>query len=104
MNSQEIKNILFKKCTAFITDREQTVTQIIKSNQQGLQSETKSSAGDKHETGRAMLQLEMEKASRIHMVEENIFHMPAENSFHIATENKIHTPMENKTPIPVRRF
>ncbi len=29
-----------------------------------MQSETKSSAGDKHETGRAMLQLEMEKASQ----------------------------------------
>nr|WP_209401900.1 GreA/GreB family elongation factor [Pseudozobellia sp. WGM2] len=29
--------------------------------QESLQSETKSSAGDKHETGRAMLQLEREK-------------------------------------------
>lgn len=37
---------------------------IITSNQKALQSETKSSAGDKHETGRAMLQLEMEKASQ----------------------------------------
>lgn len=33
----------------------------IKDAQQGLQSESKSSAGDKHETGRAMLQLEAEK-------------------------------------------
>ncbi|MGB0982308.1 MAG: 3-oxoacyl-ACP synthase [Winogradskyella sp.] len=32
--------------------------------QNALQSETKSSAGDKHETGRAMLQLEREKAGR----------------------------------------
>jgi hypothetical protein len=46
----------------------------------------------------------LEKASRIHIVGENIFHIPVENSFHIATENKIHTPMENKIPIPVRRF
>ena len=29
-----------------------------------MSSETKSSAGDKHETGRAMLQLEMEKAGQ----------------------------------------
>ena len=41
-----------------------TVEQIISSNQKALQSETKSSAGDKHETGRAMLQLEIEKASQ----------------------------------------
>ena len=34
------------------------------SNKKALLSETKSSAGDKHETGRAMLQLEMEKASQ----------------------------------------
>jgi len=32
--------------------------------QESLQSETKSSAGDKHETGRAMTQLEQEKLSR----------------------------------------
>ncbi|NIJ44087.1 transcription elongation GreA/GreB family factor [Wenyingzhuangia heitensis] len=31
-----------------------------------LMSETKSSAGDKHETGRAMLQLEMEKLGQQH--------------------------------------
>ena len=44
--------------------RAQTVEEIISSNQKALHSETKSSAGDKHETGRAMLQLEMEKASQ----------------------------------------
>ncbi len=33
-------------------------------NKKALFSETKSSAGDKHETGRAMLQLEMEKTSQ----------------------------------------
>ena len=32
--------------------------------QNGLQSESKSSAGDKHETGRAMLQLEAEKLGK----------------------------------------
>ncbi len=42
----------------------ETVTKIIVSNKKALESETKSSAGDKHETGRAMLQLEMEKASQ----------------------------------------
>ena len=32
--------------------------------QQSLDSETKSSAGDKHETGRAMLQIDLEKAGK----------------------------------------
>ncbi|MEO0526533.1 MAG: 3-oxoacyl-ACP synthase [Bacteroidota bacterium] len=36
----------------------------ISSIEESLRSETKSSAGDKHETGRAMLQLEREKAGQ----------------------------------------
>ena len=58
-----IKEELILKCKKFVNDKFQTVETIMKSNQAALQSETKSSAGDKHETGRAMLQLEMEKAS-----------------------------------------
>ena len=48
----------------FVNKRLQTVEEILHSHQKSLQSETKSSAGDKHETGRAMIQLEMEKASQ----------------------------------------
>ncbi len=64
MDSKKLKNILFRTCFDFVQNREKTVRDIIVSNQMALQSETKSSAGDKHETGRAMLQLEMEKASQ----------------------------------------
>ncbi|CAM1334318.1 3-oxoacyl-ACP synthase [Tenacibaculum aestuariivivum] len=59
-----IKEKLYKQCVNYVAKRMQTVEQIISSNQKALQSETKSSAGDKHETGRAMLQLEMEKAGQ----------------------------------------
>lgn len=59
-----IKQELFNECVSFVNNRAQTVEDIISSNQKALQTETKSSAGDKHETGRAMLQLEMEKASQ----------------------------------------
>ncbi|KGL62463.1 3-oxoacyl-ACP synthase [Polaribacter sp. Hel1_85] len=60
----EIKKELFKQCEDFVNNRLQTVEDIISSNRKALHSETKSSAGDKHETGRAMLQLEMEKAGQ----------------------------------------
>lgn len=60
----DIKIALLNQCEGFVNKRLQTVQSIISSNQNALQSETKSSAGDKHETGRAMLQLEMEKASQ----------------------------------------
>lgn len=61
---KEIKEQLYGACIAFVQKRVDTVQHIIDSNQRALSSETKSSAGDKHETGRAMLQLEMEKASQ----------------------------------------
>lgn len=59
----KIKEELLKKCTEVVGIKYETVTKIMASNRKALESETKSSAGDKHETGRAMLQLEMEKAS-----------------------------------------
>ncbi|WP_299015167.1 3-oxoacyl-ACP synthase [uncultured Polaribacter sp.] len=59
-----LKENLFKQCENFVNKRLQNVEAVISSNQKALQSETKSSAGDKHETGRAMLQLEMEKAGQ----------------------------------------
>tara|TARA_R110002072_G_scaffold170_7_gene1164 strand:+ start:288 stop:737 length:450 start_codon:yes stop_codon:yes gene_type:complete len=59
-----IKTALYNQCQMFVDKRLQTIQDIISSNQKALQSETKSSAGDKHETGRAMLQLEMEKAGQ----------------------------------------
>lgn len=63
-NFQQIKQQLHKACLLFVNNRLETVTIAIESNKKDLFSETKSSAGDKHETGRAMLQLEMEKAGQ----------------------------------------
>lgn len=63
MNTQ-IKQQLYNQCEAFVANKETTILKTIQSHQEALHSETKSSAGDKHETGRAMLQLEMEKASQ----------------------------------------
>ena len=57
-----IKQQLYNQCLEFVENRFQTIQNTIKEIQESLGSETKSSAGDKHETGRAMLQLEREKA------------------------------------------
>jgi len=58
----KIKEELYLECKNFLDVRFNTVVDRIAGIQESLQSETKSSAGDKHETGRAMLQLEREKA------------------------------------------
>ncbi|WP_290698336.1 3-oxoacyl-ACP synthase [Lacinutrix sp.] len=58
----KIKQQLYSQCQQFLDNRLQTIQKTINEIQESLTTETKSSAGDKHETGRAMLQLEREKA------------------------------------------
>jgi len=62
--SLEVKKELYKSCEAFIAEKRSNIHDVMVSNQKALENESKSSAGDKHETGRAMLHLEMEKASQ----------------------------------------
>ncbi|MGB6268777.1 MAG: 3-oxoacyl-ACP synthase, partial [Olleya sp.] len=59
-----IKQQLYNQCQQFLDNRLQAIQKTISEIQESLTSETKSSAGDKHETGRAMLQLEREKAGQ----------------------------------------
>ena len=59
-----IKKELYDRCYAHVNSRLQSIQNLISEIQESLLSETKSSAGDKHETGRAMLQLEREKAGQ----------------------------------------
>lgn len=62
MKNLTIKQELYNQCLEFIDNRFKTIQNNINEIQESLTTETKSSAGDKHETGRAMLQLEREKA------------------------------------------
>ena len=55
------KSQLQEFCKSHVNSRISRIQKDIDSIQESLASETKSSAGDKHETGRAMLQLEREK-------------------------------------------
>ena len=72
----ELKEKLLSQCKDFISRRKKVIDGVIFEIENALLSETKSSAGDKHETGRAMLKLEREKAGvqlrEIHKEEEII--------------------------------
>ncbi|MGB2225011.1 MAG: 3-oxoacyl-ACP synthase [Polaribacter sp.] len=57
---EELKQICLNRIQAKIDETDSRISSL----QKDLGSETKSSAGDKHETGRAMIQLEMEKESQ----------------------------------------
>ena len=60
-NLCDIKKTLLYFCQTFVSARLERIQRNISDLQYALTSETKSSAGDKHETGRAMIQLEREK-------------------------------------------
>ena len=60
MNKAEV----FDHCVQFLEQRQALVEKQAQRLKESLSSETKSSAGDKHETGRALIQLEQEKLSQ----------------------------------------
>tara|TARA_R110000868_G_scaffold68753_1_gene203313 strand:- start:128 stop:583 length:456 start_codon:yes stop_codon:yes gene_type:complete len=59
---QSIKRQLFDFCKDFADKRVSRIRKEMADFKESLDDETKSSAGDKYETGRAMLQLELEKS------------------------------------------
>ena len=59
-----LKYKVYKACLQHLTSNFKTLTDRLKSITEGLRNETKSSAGDKHENGRAMMHLEIEKMSQ----------------------------------------
>jgi len=66
-----LKETLISKCYEFASERKSHIDFQMKEIKEALFEEIKSSAGDKHETGRAMLQLEREKVgNQFHEVEE----------------------------------
>lgn len=80
--NNDFKQTLFLFCKTFVEDRIARIQNSISDIQEALISETKSSAGDKHETGRAMLQLEREKLgqqlSEIEKVRQILSKVPTE--------------------------
>ena len=58
---QHIKQQLYQACQEYLQMRIDAAQQAIDAAQQSANDETKSSSGDKYETGRAMMQLEVEK-------------------------------------------
>lgn len=55
---------IINACRIFLTEKTQAIDTIMIELSNSANNETKSSAGDKHETGRAMMQLEQEKLSK----------------------------------------
>jgi transcription elongation GreA/GreB family factor len=62
--NQQLKFQLYTKCVDYVNQRMSHIQAAIDAASESGNDETKSSAGDKHETGRAMMQLEQEKNAK----------------------------------------
>ena len=61
----QIKARLFALCQQYVQQRVNNARQAMESAQEAANSESKSSAGDKYETGRAMAQLERDRNAQL---------------------------------------
>lgn len=64
MNPISIKQTLYNHCVHYVQERLRHIQSAIATAQESANDESKSSAGDKHETARAMAQLEQEKLAQ----------------------------------------
>lgn len=62
--SLHIKQKLFTLCKDYVEDSISTLQQAMDESQEAANADQKGSAGDKHETGRAMMHLEKEKNAK----------------------------------------
>ena len=69
----QLKEAVFKYCDHFLREKAAAYGAGDQSLLAALDSEGKSSAGDKHETGRAMIQLEREKLAQQRQLNEAAF-------------------------------
>ncbi len=60
----EFKRVLYEQCLKLVKGKLDTLNAAYTEASEALQAESRSTAGDKHETGRAMIQLEQEKMGR----------------------------------------
>jgi hypothetical protein len=63
MDDKQLKEKLYDLCLEYASSRLDTLKHAIGEARESANDDSKSSAGDKHETGRAMAQLEQEKLS-----------------------------------------
>ena len=73
MTAVEIKTELLQHCQKQVENRYSKIKQTITDIEESLLEESKSSSGDKHETGRAMLQIDRENTGKqLNEIEKSI--------------------------------
>jgi transcription elongation GreA/GreB family factor len=91
MNDQiSLKRKLFSFCEDYVNQKIESAQEAIDNAQDSANEETKSSSGDKYETGRSMMQLEIEKYAS--QLEEGLKLKKALNQINIEKQSKFVIP------------
>lgn len=89
------KKSLYDQCLTYVQKRIDTARQAMESAQEAANSESKSSAGDKYETGRAMAQLERDRNAQLlaeaRKVEGDLTHINIEKTYETVQPGSIVT-------------
>lgn len=83
---KKLKVELINFCANLVDKKLETIKLAMAQAREGANNETKSSAGDKHETGRAMMQFEQEKLSQQLLEAEKMKDQLAKINFEIVSE------------------
>ena len=86
MNTLELKFELQQQCKDLIKLRYNSINKTISNIEYSLKEESKSTSGDKHHTGRAMLQIERENAGNQLREIEKVMHQLAKVNISLASE------------------
>jgi transcription elongation GreA/GreB family factor len=82
---QEIKNALLDNCIKYVKERINTAESALEDNRAGLELDSKSSAGDKYETAREIVQQEVIRnellLTEAHAMEAVLSRINVDNSF-----------------------
>ena len=60
--SKDLKGLICQQLNSMLEGKAETISKAISITKESRDNDTKSSAGDKYETGRAMMQIELEKS------------------------------------------
>ncbi len=64
MDYKNVKEQLYNRCIQFVDERINNIQSALDNAKESISGDHKSSAGDKHETGRAMVHIEQEKNTK----------------------------------------
>lgn len=100
MSASKLKEDLQKKLLAILNTKQEEALQTLASARESRDSDTKSSAGDKHETARAMVQIEIEKnevqLNKIQQQKEELLKIPIQKKFNkVELGSLVYTNQEN---------